>query len=223
MNFSIFLVTFILAFINFSQTLKVIVEKGRDFCVNKEVEKDDILKGSFVISGEKEDSVQVTLIGPNSFLYYENKFGNYLKPNGEFTITIETGGKYDLCFSNKYNHSSIVAFEFLTINESGHLLSIAKDEVMEDMYKNVTNVSYLFEEIEKNLKFYAERKETHATILKDAMNTVQKVNIYKISIIILISLLQIFFIKKLFKSRDYTKYQHDTTKKSTNQAESFKL
>lgn len=30
------------------------------------------------------------------------------------------------------------------------------------MYKNVTIIGYHFEEIEKNMKFYVERRETHS-------------------------------------------------------------
>ena len=29
------------------------------------------------------------------------------------------------------------------------------------MYKNVTVIGYMFEEIEKNLKFFVERRDTH--------------------------------------------------------------
>ena len=92
------------------------------------------------------------------------------------------------------------------------------------MYKNVTNVSYLFEEIEKYLKFFADRKGTHEKIIKDAINTINKANIYKILIIVLFSFLQIILIKKLFKRRDYTKkYHYDEAIKSTDESCGLKL
>ena len=105
MNFSIFVILFSLYLINNLNSLKVIVEKARDFCINKNVAKDEILKGSFVVSGEKEDSVHVTVTGPNSLLFFENKFENYLKPYGEFEILVEASGKYILCFSCKHHLS----------------------------------------------------------------------------------------------------------------------
>jgi len=223
MNFSIFVVLFSVYLKNIN-SLKVIVEKGRDFCINKNVAKDEILKGSYVVSGEKEDSVHVTLIGPNSLLYFENKYENYLKPYGEFEIGVEVFGKFILCFSCKHHLSSIISFQFSTLNESSHLISVANHEVIEDVYKNVTNVSYLFEEIEKYLKFYAERKGTHEKIIYDAINTINKANIYKILIIVLFSFLQIFLVKKLFKRRDYSKkYNYNDVNKSKDDICELKL
>ena len=42
------------------------------------------------------------------------------------------------------------------------------------MYRNVTTIGYMFEEIEKNLKFFVERRDTH---------TKSKINFIKIFII----------------------------------------
>lgn len=62
-------------------------------------------------------------------------------------------------------------------------------------------VSYLFEEIEKNLKFYVERRETHAKIITDIITTVRKMTVYKVMIIILLSAMQIYFIRKFFSNK----------------------
>lgn len=35
-------------------------------------------------------------------------------------------------------------------------------EVFEEMYKNVTIIGYMFEEIEKNLKYFVERRDIHS-------------------------------------------------------------
>jgi len=69
------------------------------------------------------------------------------------------------------------------------------------MYKNVTIISLLFEEIDKNMKFFIERRETHSKILAHIISIVKSLSIYKIIVILLVSISQIYLITKLFKGR----------------------
>ena len=65
-----------------------------------------------------------------------------------------------MCFESKTNGIQ-VSFEFFSHNEGGHIVNIAKEGVFEEMNKNITFISEQFEEIETNLKFYAERRQSH--------------------------------------------------------------
>lgn len=69
------------------------------------------------------------------------------------------------------------------------------------MYKNVTTISLLFEEIDKNMKFFIERRETHSKILNHIISTVKSLSVYKIIVIIMVSISQIFLITKLFRGK----------------------
>jgi len=69
------------------------------------------------------------------------------------------------------------------------------------MYKNVTIISLLFEEIDKNMKFFIERRETHSKILTHIISIVKSLSIYKIIVIILVSVSQIYLITNLFKGK----------------------
>ena len=70
------------------------------------------------------------------------------------------------------------------------------------MYKNITVMSYLFEEIDKNMKYYIERRETHIKIISDIINTVKQMTIYKGGIILAIFIIQIIILRRLIlKSR----------------------
>ena len=69
------------------------------------------------------------------------------------------------------------------------------------MYKNVTVISLLFEEIDKNMKFFIERRETHSKILNHIISIVKSLSFYKIIVIIMVSISQIYLITKLFKGR----------------------
>ena len=69
------------------------------------------------------------------------------------------------------------------------------------MYKNITMVSLLFEEIERNMKFFIERRETHSKILLHIISIVRSLSVYKILVIIVVSISQIYLITKLFRGR----------------------
>lgn len=69
------------------------------------------------------------------------------------------------------------------------------------MYKNVTIISLLFEEIDKNMKFFIERRETHSKILSHIISIVKSLSIYKIIVILLVSVSQIYLITNLFKRK----------------------
>ncbi len=182
-----------------SLQLMIVLHKNNQLCIDKEIDSDDTIKISFMFSGDKQDVNEAILKGPHSLVHYSNKLDNKFKPNDEFSLKVENPGTYYLCFTSKYDSTSIVSFEFLTLKESGHLLEIAKGDVFDDIYKNITQVSYLFEEIEKNLNFYIERKETHSKLINDIINLIQKLSFYKILIIFFLAILQIYIIKHFFK------------------------
>ena len=69
------------------------------------------------------------------------------------------------------------------------------------MYKNLTMVSLLFEEIERNMKFFIERRETHSKILMHIISIIKSLSVYKILVIILVSISQIYLITKLFRGK----------------------
>lgn len=65
----------------------------------------------------------------------------------------------------------------------------------------MTTLSLLFEEIDKNLKFFIERKEIHSKIINHLVNVVKSLSIYKILAIILVGFSQIYMIIRLFKGK----------------------
>jgi hypothetical protein len=182
-----------------SQQLMIVLQKNHQLCIDKEIDSDDTIKISFIFSGNKQDVNEAILKGPHSLIHYSNKLENKFKPNDDFSLKVQYAGTYYFCFTSNDDYSSVVSFEFITLKESGHLLEIAKGEVLDDIYKNITQVSYLFEEIEKNLNFYIERKDTHSKLINDIINLIQKLSFYKILIIILLAILQIYIIKHFFK------------------------
>lgn len=116
------------ALISEYNSLMVVLEKGNQYCINKDVLSGDILKGSFVCTGEHQKMADVVVNSSYSKILYQNKDtdGKTILDQGDFTINIEYSGAYSLCFMPKEDEI-VVSFEFFTMNESGHIINLAKD------------------------------------------------------------------------------------------------
>jgi hypothetical protein len=139
-----------------------ILDKNKAFCIYKDVKYKDILKYSYVVSGEEhvEESVEVTLDGKLSTggsrtnVIYNNRIGDskdksveakYLK-NDDAEYSLERDTEISLCFKCAKYSDVIVSFEIFTMNESGHILSLAKDG-------NFICLIFLFKITSKNISF----------------------------------------------------------------------
>lgn len=167
-------------------SLMVVLNKNKSFCVNKDILENDTLRYQYSVSGDSitESSVHVTIMkrilgkkankeskenknknnkeDHNSNTIYNNIIGdNNYKKEDSGTFDIINNSSITICFKSKYPEV-IVSFEFYSNNESGHYLNIAQNEVFDDMYKNVTLIGLMYEEIENNLKFFIERREIHS-------------------------------------------------------------
>ena len=59
--------------------LMVVLERSKEYCIIKDIEAGDALKFSYMVSGEKEDSINVRLMENENKLIYSNK-----GPNSDF-------------------------------------------------------------------------------------------------------------------------------------------
>ena len=68
------------------------------------------------------------------------------------------------------------------------------------MHKEVSQISNLFEDFERNIKFLLERKDQHGQIINVLTGCIDYLSFFKIFIIILVTLGQILLIKFFFKN-----------------------
>ena len=122
-------------------SLMAILDKNKPFCVYKNVQAEDKLRISFAVSGEEkvENSVDVRVFEKpinsksdlnNKVIYVNKNQGNEDEPyfkSDDLELSINQEAKISYCFTCKEFQNTIVSFEIFTINESGHILSIAKD------------------------------------------------------------------------------------------------
>lgn len=74
--------------------LMVVLERSKEYCIMKDIEAGDTLKLSYMVSGEKEDSIDVQLLENEYKLIYSNK-----DPDFGFRDTEDFS--YDVIFRSK--------------------------------------------------------------------------------------------------------------------------
>jgi hypothetical protein len=68
------------------------------------------------------------------------------------------------------------------------------------MKKDVTEIAILFEDMENNIRFIMDRRNKHYQIIVDIIESVKNITGVKIIVVCIISLLQIFLIRKFFNN-----------------------
>ena len=71
----------------------IVLKRNKEYCINKNVDFLDVLNGSYMVSGEREDLIHIQLFNENKVLY-DNKEENYgYKPNDDFSFDVDNTGK----------------------------------------------------------------------------------------------------------------------------------
>ena len=132
-NFSLLLILFFEI-----SSLMVVLERNKEYCIIKDVDAIDTLKISYMVSGEKEDSINIQLKDSDDIIYYNNQEKNSIyKDSGEFSLNVNNKSKnilifykkdvFTLCFNSLCPKETVISFEFFTLNESGHILNLANN------------------------------------------------------------------------------------------------
>ncbi len=66
------------------------------------------------------------------------------------------------------------------------------------MKKDLVELSTLFENLEKNIRFTMDRRNKHSDIVTHITNNVKNITLLKVFIVIIMSVLQIMLIKRFF-------------------------
>jgi hypothetical protein len=164
------------------------------YCFSKQITATDTIEISYIVSGETEEKIDM--------LFYDDQerllFSRFGMSEGEYKDEAKMSGMFELCFKPTNNNVYYISFEFFTHYEKGHTLDMAKDENFHEMKKDVTDISFMFEELEKNIKFIVDRRNKHTMIINDILSSLRSITLFKIFIILLVSIMQIFLIQKFF-------------------------
>lgn len=159
------------------------------FCITKFIPRTDTLKLSFQLSSE-DSEMETIMKGFNNETIYSSQLQ---KDSFEFfTIRDFT---YELCFYLRTGGQSIVSFDFTSYKEQQY--NLVKEEELDLMYRNITTISVLFDEIEQNLKYDIEKRDSHYKNTNDFFGLINKLSISKILGIIILSGFEIYLLKRI--------------------------
>jgi hypothetical protein len=70
----------------------IVLQRNKEYCINKKVQFLDILNFSYMVSGEREDLIHIQLVNENKILY-DNQEENYgYKPNDDYYLEVDNTG-----------------------------------------------------------------------------------------------------------------------------------
>jgi hypothetical protein len=172
----------------------VLIETGKrsNYCIHKEFHEGDTMHASYVISGENEEKVSAILQDPNGGKLFEK----HESDGADNKYDVKLSGNYKLCFYTQGSSSYYISFEFYSVFEKGHTLDMAKDANIDLMKKDVNDITLMFEEMEKNIKFIMDRRNKHTMVLNDIGSSIKHISYFKILVVVLVSLLQVFLINR---------------------------
>lgn len=165
-------------------------------CLSKHIEKRDTLRLSYQLSDE-DSSIKVTIKGlRDEIIYSSEKSKDIFEKYSEKTLT------YTLCFELLSGSNSIISFDFSSYDEKQYQL--VNDEDIDVMYKNITTISHLFNEIEDNLKYDIEKRDSHYKTSNDFFRLINILSITKIVSLIVVSVFEIYLIGRLLSKTSFT-------------------
>ena len=183
----------VLFLIPLSSSLMLILDS--QFCLSKYIEKRDTLRLSYQLSNE-DSAIKTTIKGHRDEIVYTSE-----KPKDIYEKYSEKSLTYTLCFELTSGSSSIISFDFSSFNEKQYQL--VNDEDIDIVYKNITTISHLFNEIEDNLKFDIEKRDSHYKSSNDFFRLINLLSISKIVSLILVSVFEIFLIARLLSKTSF--------------------
>ena len=184
----------VLFLIPLSSSLMLILDS--QFCLSKYIEKRDTLRLSYQLSNE-DSSIKTTIKGHRDEIVYTSE-----KPKDIYEKYSEKSLTYTLCFELTSGSSSIISFDFSSFNEKQYQL--VNDEDIDIVYKNITTISHLFNEIEDNLKFDIEKRDSHYKTSNDFFRLINILSISKIVSLLLVSVFEIYLIARLLSKTSCT-------------------
>ena len=159
------------------------------FCITKFIPRTDTLKLSFQFSSE-DSEMETIMKGFNNETIYSSQL-----PKDSFEFFTIRDFTYELCFYLRTGGQSIVSFDFTSYKEQQY--NLVKEEELDLMYRNITTISVLFDEIEQNLKYDIEKRDTHYKNTNDFFGLINKLSISKILGIIILSAFEIYLLKRI--------------------------
>lgn len=197
MTSSLHLILLLLLNLTMTSCLLLRIDSERDkYCFHKKLEEPDIIEVNFLVTSDTAEKLNVVFQKKDSqvpiFEYTDKQNGDY---NSGRPLD---KGEYTLCFYPKENKDYHISFDFSGYLESGRITEIAKDKEVKSVIGDTNEITKVFREIEKSLKYLVDRKYRHTTILKDIIKSIKNLTFLKIFVVGALSVFQVFVIQRFF-------------------------
>lgn len=185
----------LISILSLSNSLLVHMGDSRPHCFEKALAHEDILLINYIVSSDKEEKLSMTL----TKLYTEDVIFQ-LKNNqtSNFKSDLLKSGIYTLCFIPSDANNYFISFDFISYSEAGVVKELAQDKEVKLIGLGIDQIKTAFQDFELKLKNIVDRRSRHNIILNDIIKSIKKLTFVKIAIITLISIFQVFLIRKFF-------------------------
>ena len=103
----------IFTFLQLTKQFFLIIDANTAYCVSKLMSPNENFSGSYLISGENEESCKISIENEQKLTLWEV----YGQKNGSFNMPIVTEGTYFLCVQNTFSKQIAFSFDFLNPSE----------------------------------------------------------------------------------------------------------
>ena len=165
-------------------------------CIGIKVKGREVLWGEYVLSGENEKEVIVTLYDPKNTIEYSNAKNTR---EGKFHIKNPSNGTHRLCFKLKFNERSVnVSFEMKT--EELAELNFINEGQIQPFENKLSGTLRNLKNVMRNIKFYQRRERVYNSLSEKTCERLLWTAGLKVFGLLFIFLLQIFGITKILSS-----------------------
>ena len=188
---------FIYLFGNINSFMLEVGKYQREYCFFKIIESStQTINYNFQTMGESKENINSVLrqISPNQKDIHITKDSD----NGQFNSSPLEPGKYKLCFYPYSINTFSISFNFQTSEEDGVFKNIATDSQMKKMKEKLDELNRGIKDVQTVSNNLLNRKFMNYNYLNNYVRQIKTLTFVKIGIVGLISLFQIYVIRKMF-------------------------
>ena len=177
--------------ITLASSINFRLNKNREYCFDMTGSLEYELE--YLVSGEGENNVLCKIYdGSNEIdsISYMNQYER------TFFLSSSSG---KVCFSSLDNHSKVVSFDFFTREDPAEKKNMPESANI--VSKKLMEAYHHVEKLYRNQHFYVERSRVHQDLLTDVQLKVTLMIGWKIILVIVCAVVQIFVLKKLIDNR----------------------
>ena len=171
--------------------------KGSLQCFAHKVDPGQELIGAYVISGEKDQNVQTTVVDIRGTVIYASQPRTR---EGKFDLKTDKAEYYKLCFQSKDKSPKSVSFDFYLHDGLQEEKFATQDEVT-PLRTSFRKVSRSLDTVYRNIQFYERRERTHRDLAEVTCDRVVFSAVVKMVVLALISLSQIYMLRSFFNNK----------------------